>query len=302
MMAMDQRQLAAKCFIGLPGPDLDPETAQVVEAFPPAGVILFARNLTPEAAQIKGLISRLQKISLARTGRPMAIAIDQEGGPVKRLPSPFGQYPAAASFGPQGQKAVFEWGLKQGRELFELNITMNLAPVLDINVLGQEGVMKDRAYGSDPEVVSRLGLAAIKGLQAAGVAACAKHFPGMGQTASDPHAVRPRVDKSLDQLLDWELIPFKRAISQGLEAIMLSHLVYTGLDPDRPASLSRAVITDLLKGKLGFSGLVLTDDLDMGAITCSLAPEKAALAALEAGADRVLLCQDLASYIRLVEA
>jgi beta-N-acetylhexosaminidase len=232
----------------------------------------------------------------------MVISIDQEGGPVKRLPPPFSQPPAAASYGPEGEARVFEWGLTQGRELAGLGITMNLAPVLDINALGEKGVMSQRAYGTDPETVARLGLAAVRGLKAGGVTACVKHFPGMGQTHLDPHhKVRPEADRSLEELYAWELVPFVRALEVGVEAVMTSHLIYPRLEAGRPASLSSTIITGLLKERLGFRGLVLTDDLDMGAITLGHSPEEAALTALAAGADRVLLCQDQASFVRLVE-
>ena len=296
------RLLAAKAFIGLPGPELDPETREIITAFPPGGVVLFKRNVSPDSGQIRALTSGLQETCQRVAGRKLVIAIDQEGGPVKRLPPPFGQYPAAASYGPQGEAKVFEWGLAQGRELAGLGVTMNLAPVLDINVLGEEGVMSQRVFGADPETVTRLGLAAIKGLQKGGVAACAKHFPGMGQTSLDPHLqVSPRADRSLEELLGWELVPFVRALEAGVEAIMTSHLVYPGLEAGLPASLSARIITGLLKERLGYQGLILTDDLDMGAITLDYSPQEAARMALAAGADRVLLCQDQASFIRLVE-
>jgi len=298
---LEDLELAAHCFIGLPGPEIDKETEWLLTNFPPGGVVLFARNVTPEAEQVKALTSRLQEISLRQTGRPMVIAIDQEGGSVKRLPPPFGQYPAAASYGPQGEEAVYEWGLNQGRELAELGVTMNLAPVLDVNTLGGEGIMKDRAFGSDPETVTRLGLAAVSGLRAAGVIPCAKHFPGIGHSTLDSHKVRPEVTKSRADLENCELVPFRSAIEAGIEAVMVSHLIYTDLDPEKPASLSRPVMDGLLRNELGYDGLILTDDLQMCAITGQWPAEKAACLALAAGADRVLICQDLSAYVRLVE-
>jgi len=299
---MAGRELAARTFIGLPGLELDPQTREIVTAYPPGGVVLFKRNLSPDPGQIRALTSGLQEVGRREAGRPLVIAIDQEGGPVKRLPPPFSQPPAAASYGPEGEAGVFEWGLSQGRELAGLGITMNLAPVLDINSLGDQGIMSQRSYGTDPETVTRLGLAAVRGLRQGGVAVCVKHFPGMGQTRLDPHLkLRPEADRSLEELYAWELIPFIRALELGVEAVMTSHLVYPRLEDGRPASLSPRIITGLLKGRLGFDGLVLTDDLDMGAITLDQPPEEAALEALAAGADRVLLCQDQGSFVRLVE-
>ena len=288
--------------IGLPGTELDRATERFLMEFPPAGVVLFKYNVSPDKGQVLELTRSLQKISVAATGAPMIIGIDQEGGTVKRLPPPFGQYPAAASYGPEDEEEVFRWGLDQGRELRDLGITMNFAPVLDINTLGDDGYMKSRAYGQDPETVARLGMAAIRGLQEAGVAACAKHFPGMGQTELDPHApVIPQVNRDLETMLEWELVPFVRAISSGVQAVMTSHLVYSRLDPDRVASLSPYIMVDLLKKRLGFAGPVLTDDLEMGAITIGSTPEEAAREALAAGADLALMCQTLDAYQRFVD-
>lgn len=297
---MKALELAQRCLIGLPGPELDPELEALLEEFTPRGVVLFRRNLTSDPWQIKGLIESLQAISLGRNGRPMIVAIDQEGGPVKRLPPPFGQYPAAASYGPEGEAAVQNWGLRQGRELAALGVTLNLAPVLDVNTLGQEGIMKERAFGADPETVSRLGLAAIRGLHEAGVAACAKHFPGIGHSTLDSHRTRPVVQRSLEELRACELPPFRAAVAAGVEAVMVGHLVYPALDAGKPASLSRAVIQELLREEMGYRGLILSDDLQMGAVTGHLSVEEAALAALDAGTDLVLICQDLAPFKRLM--
>lgn len=299
---MNSVELAQRCYIGLPGRELDPESRSLVEAYPPAGVILFRRNVSPDPDQIKRLVADLQEISHRRTGRPMVIAIDEEGGTVRRLPPPFTQFPDASSYGPDGQEAVFEWGYHQGRELAALGITMDFAPVLDINVLGPEGFMNRRALGIDPFVVSRLGVAAIKGLQEAGVGACAKHFPGMGQTNLDPHQELTAVaERNREELFGLELIPFIKAIEAGVEAIMISHLIYPGLDPKNPASLSSQIMTGLLREELGYQGLILTDDLDMGSITLRTTPAQATETALAAGADIALLCEGTRSFRNLVD-
>ena len=299
---MDPSRVGARIMIGLPGLTLDKPTARFLRECPPAGVTLFKYNLSPDRAQITELTGALRKISLEAVGRPMIIAVDQEGGTVKRLPPPFGQYPPASSYGREGREAVYRWGLDQGRELKELGFTMNFAPVLDINTLGDEGYMKSRAYGDDPETVAELGAAAVRGLQDAGISACAKHFPGMGQTGLDPHQpVVSEVDRDLAALSEWELVPFKRAIAAGVKAMMTSHLIYSRLDPGRVASLSPYFLHDLPKIELGFQGSVLTDDLEMGAITMGSTPEEAAKEALAAGADLALICQTLDAYQRFVD-
>ena len=295
-MKRDPRELSRLCWVGLPGPELDGPTSALLRRYPPSGVVLFRRNVSDQARQIADLIARLQEISLAETGAEMVISIDQEGGPVKRLPPPFGQYPSAIEVAGGGEAAVFDWGVRQGQELKALGITMNLAPVLDVNTLGPRGVMRERSYGSDPATVTRLGLAAIGGLRQSGVAACAKHFPGIGHSTDDSHQVRPVVERSLDQLHQVELPPFAAAVAAGVEAVMVGHLVYPALDPDNPASLSPAVIAGLLKGEMGYGGQVLVDDLDMGAITNHLDPAEAARRALAAGADRLLFCRNLKAF------
>ncbi len=299
---MDPVELAARCWVGLPGRELDAETRDVLERYPPDGIVLFSRNLSPDASQIKRLIADCQAIAAERLGRPMTVAIDQEGGPVKRLPEPFGQYPAASSYGPEGEEAVYEWGLDQGRELKGLGITMNLAPVVDVNTLGERGMMRERAYGTDPETVSRLTSAAIRGLHDAGIAACAKHFPGIGHSTLDSHLHLPVVERTKEELFACELVPFRAVVEQGVEAIMVGHLVYPALDRDRPASLSPKIMRELLRDEMGYQGLIVTDDLEMGAVTTLLSPQEAAASALAAGADRVLMCQDFGQYRALVGA
>ena len=197
---MTGQTLGQKVILGVGGTSLTQEEKELLTAFPPAGVVLFKRNVSPEAGQVKNLLGQIRDGLSPGRGRPPPLAaIDQEGGSVLRLPPPFGQYPDAASYGPDGAEAVYAWGVAQGRELNDLGFTMNFAPVADVNTFGPEGIMARRAYGTDPETVGRLVVAAIKGLQAAGVAACAKHFPGLGHSDLDSHLVRPIIDRTEEE-------------------------------------------------------------------------------------------------------
>lgn len=298
---MDGRALARKVILGVGGTSLTQEETELLTAFPPAGVVLFKRNVSPEAEQIKNLLGQIRTACRRADAPPPLAAIDQEGGSVLRLPPPFGQYPDAAFYGPDGAEAVYDWGLAQGRELRELGFTMNFAPVADVNTFGPDGIMARRAFGTDPETVGRLVAAAIKGLRAAGLAACAKHFPGLGHSDLDSHLVRPVIDRTEEELTDCELKPFAEAIKVGVEAIMVGHLVYPALD-QVPASLSEKIVTGLLRKKMGFRGLVIADDLEMKSISGQTSIEDAARVSLAAGVDLVLICSDLEAYARLVRA
>ncbi len=178
------------------------------------------------------------------------------------------------------------------RELRSVGITMNLAPVLDICPTGQGCVMERRCLGEEPGAVARLGSIIISEMQQHGLAACAKHFPGLGCVTMDPHLALPVVTKEAKALWQEDLLPFQAAINSEVAAIMTSHTTYTALDRQNPATLSKAILTGMLKEKLGYPGIVITDDLEMGAIENNQSAADAALAACLAGADLLLICQE----------
>jgi beta-N-acetylhexosaminidase len=175
--------------------------------------------------------------------------------------------------------------------LRDLGINMNLAPVLDV-CPGEAYFMARRSYGCLPEVVSRWGRLVISLLQEEGIAACGKHFPGLGSAVLDPHERLPRVDRSLDEIRKQDLPPFREAAAAGVAAIMTSHTIYPALDSEQPATLSPRILTELLRGEIGYQGVIITDDLEMGAIEKEGPLEEAALQAFEAGADMLLICHD----------
>ncbi len=271
------------------------EPSQALEAFvrerKPGGLILFARNVgSPE--EVAALTAALQAASTT----PLFIAIDQEGGRVARLGLPFTQWPSASSVGSVGSvKLTYALGEAMAKELRAVGINMNMAPVLDVLTNPANPVMAGRSFGADPQVVGRLGRAFFRGHRDAGVLAVGKHFPGHGDTAVDSHLALPVVLHDLARLLAVELAPFVEVIREGIPALMAAHLLVPALDPERPATLSRAILTDLLRERLGFSGLLISDDLLMQGIAEAAPPGEAAVRFLEAGGDLVLICDDEAA-------
>ena len=253
------------------------------------GVILFARNIE-SAPQTAALIASLQEAARASPeGLPLLVGIDQEGGRVNRLSADFTTFPAARAFGDAGDPSLAREAARiTGAELAAVGVNLNFAPVLDALSNPACAVIGNRAFGASPVLVGRMGAAVIEGLQKARVAACAKHFPGIGGMAPDPHEVLPTSRVLLDDLRACELEPFRRVIGRRPPAcVMAAHALYEEIDASAPASLSPRFMRELLRGELGFGGAAFTDDLDMGAIAN---PAEAALRAIRAGADMALIC------------
>ncbi|MFH0809448.1 MAG: beta-N-acetylhexosaminidase [Pseudomonadota bacterium] len=290
------RQAAQTLMVGVPGTEPTPELIRFIEDLCPGGIILFGRNVgTP--ADMTRLIGRLQEVSLRSSGLPLLVAIDQEGGPVARLKDPFTHQPGQATLGAMGfsaeaRKAAYQRALKMGFELAGLGINLNLAPVLDVRTR-KDSAVADRCFSDSPEVVASLGVETINGFQEANVAACAKHFPGHGDTPVDSHRRLPQIDHGPDRLRRVELVPYRAAIDAGVAAVMTTHILYRALDATLPATLSPAVVTGLLRTELGFGGLVFSDDLQMGAIVDGWGLAEAAELALRAGCDQLLVCNML---------
>lgn len=269
--------------------------------------ILFKRNLVIETVAAAGAAHEVIDLDalaaltaeLHRTapdGTPALIAVDQEGGVVQRIREPATRWPAMRShdaFGaPDDAVLAEEVGTAMGRELRALGFDIDFAPVLDVHTNPDNPIIGDRAFGTDPETVSRRALAFARGLDAAGVLACGKHFPGHGDTATDSHLELPRIDHPWERLETVELAPFRRAAAAGLPMLMTAHVVFAALDATRPATLSREVITGLLRERLGYQGVIVSDDLDMKAIADHMGADVAAVGAIRAGCDALLLCRD----------
>jgi len=270
---------------------LDDSTRRLIEEFHINNFIYFKRNVE-SPAQLRRLSADLRMACTENNLAPPLIAIDQEGGTVTRLPPPFTQFPDARiladSVNPE--KALADYGLTCARELLDIGVNMNLAPVLDVCATGKNLFMERRALGSSPEKVGRLGSIIIETLHENGVAACGKHFPGLGAATEDPHFKLPQVARSREELLAIDIPPFRQAIQSGVAALMTSHTVYLDLDADTPATLSALILTTMLRKDMGYNGVIITDDLEMGAIENEVSIDRAALLALRAGADVLLVC------------
>jgi beta-N-acetylhexosaminidase len=251
------------------------------------GVILFARNVE-SAEQVAELSAALKRAA----GRPLLVTVDQEGGRVARLRERHGftELPPMRALGLAGDEGVaFEAGALLGRELRAVGIDQDYAPVVDVDTNPANPVIGDRSFGRDPALVGRLGAALARGIQSTGVAACAKHFPGHGDTSQDSHTGLPRLDHPLARLEAVELPPFRALAAAGVASVMTAHVVFEALDPERPATLSPAVMR-LLRTSCGFDGPALSDDLEMAAVAAHYPLEVAVPGALGAGVDGMLVC------------
>ncbi|GGO12197.1 hypothetical protein GCM10010116_24460 [Microbispora rosea subsp. aerata] len=268
--------------------------AQVVEKFRPGGVILFdwAGNVSG-AAQVAALTTGLRK---ADTGEaPLMIGVDQENGLVSRLKPLVTKLPGASQIGATGKTAIArDVARVTGEELRDLGISLDFAPVADVNVNPRNPVIGPRAYGSDPKKVAAMVGAAVDGFHAAGVACVAKHFPGHGDTSVDSHTGLPVIRHSKTQWRRLDAPPFREAIEHGVDAIMTAHVVMPKLDPSGdPATLSRRILTGLLRRELGFDGVITTDALDMAGVRKKYGDAEVAVRAVLAGADILLMPPNL---------
>jgi beta-N-acetylhexosaminidase len=275
--------------VGIPGPRVEGEARELVRDLRVGGVILFSRNIeSPE--QVWELTRDLQREALAATGRPLLLAVDQEGGRVQRLRAPFTIMPAARELGITRTPEEVEHLARQvARELALVGLNVNLAPVLDVP-RSPACPLWDRAYSADPDRGAQFGLAAIRGYMAGGVIPVAKHFPGLGDTMADSHEVLP-LALSGDAKREADLGPFREAVAAGVPMVMTAHLAVPEWD-DRPATLSSVALQHWLRRRLGFDGVIITDDLEMGGISTKLTAAQGAHEALAAGADLLLICND----------
>ena len=296
-------------WIGFAGTALPSAVRDRLDAGDAGATVLFKRNLVlsrvggggpgiaQEVCDLDALAALTRELHRAAPdGTPALVAVDQEGGLVQRVRAPATQWPPMLSHDglPAGddERVAAAVGRALGDELRVLGFDVDFAPVLDIHTNPKNPIIGDRAFGRDPDTVARRALAFARGLDAAAVIACGKHFPGHGDTSTDSHLELPRIDHDWDRLERVELVPFRRAAAADLPMIMTAHVVFAALDPECPATLSEPVITGLLRGKLGYRGVVVSDDLDMKAISAHVGVDHAAVAAVRAGCDVLLLCCD----------
>ncbi len=263
------------------------------------GVTLFSPNVE-SPGQVAACVTELR--AAAPADRPLVVSVDQEGGRVQRLRAPLTVWPPMAVVGAAGDVARSEsLGRFLGEELAALGIGWNLAPVLDVHTNPDNPVIGDRAFGSTAAVVAEHALAVARGLRRAGLSVCGKHFPGHGDTQLDSHLDLPVIAHDLARLRAVELPPFVAAARAGFDAIMTAHVMFPALDAERPATLSHAVVTGLLRGEVGFTGLVVSDDLAMKAVADRWPPGELGVLAVAAGVDHLLLRRPEESQVAVFE-
>jgi len=283
-------QLGQLFMVGIPQPTLDNETRVLLQELQPSGIILFRRNYTGPAA-LAVLCAELH--SLFSTHTPL-IAIDHEGGRVHRVGPPFTHFPAAIHLGRTGSVGLaYRVGLAMGHELRRVGIDLDFAPVLDVLTNPANTVVGDRAFSADPYQVALFGRAVARGLRESGIIPCGKHFPGHGGTLIDSHEDLPHDERGKEEIHRIDLYPFQQAMIEGIEMLMTAHVLYPALDPELPATVSPKIITGLLRQQMHYDGVVVTDDLEMGAVVRHSTVEQTVVNALNAGADMLLICHKI---------
>ncbi|MEK0313111.1 beta-N-acetylhexosaminidase [Cohnella sp. 56] len=288
-MSLEEKigQMILAGFVGNSLPDA--ATLRMIREDRIGGIILYKDNIADLPKTVK-LVNAIKAANAKAGNAPIFVSVDQEGGKVSRLPASYVKIPEAAVVGQTGETELAQrMGELLARQVGSAGFNMDFAPVLDINSNPDNPVIGTRSFGATADVVKRMGLAAMRGLREQGVVSVVKHFPGHGDTSVDSHLDLPVLNKTADQLAKLEWLPFEAAIGQQADAVMVAHILFPKIDPDAPASFSRVIIGDQLRGKLGYDGVVITDDMTMGAIAKHYELADAAVRSVEAGSDILLV-------------
>jgi beta-N-acetylhexosaminidase len=296
-----EEKIGQMLLVGIDGTVLDDQAKKMITEDKVGGIILYKNNIQ----DLKGMISLVNAMKESNSGNPapLFMSIDQEGGKVSRMPKEYVSFPSNGKVGTRNDADAAEMmGKLLAREVLSAGFNMNFAPVLDINSNPDNPVIGDRSFGNSAELVSALGIAEMKGMESEGVVPVVKHFPGHGDTSVDSHLDLPIVNKTADALAKLEWLPFQAAIKEGTDAVMVAHILFPKLDPDKPASLSTKIIGELLRGDMKYQGLVITDDLTMGAIMKNYDLTTAALDTINAGSDILLIAHGYDNEKRVLES
>ncbi|MBC8588737.1 beta-N-acetylhexosaminidase [Paratissierella segnis] len=286
-----EEKIGQLIIVGKEGLEINEDDIHQIENNKVGGFIFFSRNVDNEN-QVLNLLNEL-KNSNSSNKIPLFLSIDEEGGAVSRLSQIYGKLPTAKKLGEKSnQELSFEYGKILGLSLKKLGFNLDFAPVLDINSNPKNPIIGDRAYGNTVEKVVENGISVMDGIHSEGIISSVKHFPGHGDTSVDSHLDLPRIDKSLDELENLELYPFKEAINKDADMIMVAHILFPQLDDKYPASMSGQIINKLLREKLNFNGVIVSDDITMGAITENYSIGKGAIEFLKSGGDIILVCHE----------
>ena len=296
-----KKKIGQMITIGIDGYSVDDTAKQLITDKKVGGVILFKNNIS-DSNQLLQLINDIKGIN-STNKIPIFISVDQEGGRVNRLPSEIKSLPSNEIIGNKNDnKLAYDIGKNIGYTLGSFGFNMDFAPVLDVNSNPNNTVIGDRSFSNDKDKVASLGASEINGFKDSNIISVAKHFPGHGDTATDSHYALPIINKTLDELKSVEFVPFKKAIEEKVPAIMVSHILMPQIDANNPASMSKTIITDILRKDLKFDGLIVTDDMTMGAVTNELDITTACINSINAGADLLLVCHGYDNEINVINA
>jgi beta-N-acetylhexosaminidase len=298
-----RQKIGQMVMVGFNGKEPSLDVEELLRSSQVGGIIYFRRNLQ-EPSQVRRMSQRLQQMAAENGGIPLLISIDQEGGMVARIEEGVALMPGNMSIGAtRDVQAAYEAAKWSAGDLLALGINMNFAPCVDVNNNAGNPVIGVRSFAEDAELTGDMGASAVAGYQEAGVAATAKHFPGHGDTANDSHTDLPLIPHDRERLERLELVPFRKAIAAGVDAIMTAHVLFPALEAERlPATLSKNVITGLLRGDLGYEGVIVTDCLEMNAIASYYGVAEGAVLAIEAGADMVLVSHTIEHQVQVLGA
>lgn len=295
-----EEKIGQMVIAGLDGLTADEHAEAMLAKYRVGGFVFFARNIQ-DSRQALALVNSLKALNKRHV--PLFLAIDEEGGRVTRLPAEYRKLPASRSIGDTGSVSLaYEVGGILADRVKSLGFNMDFAPVLDINSNPDNPVIGDRSLGTTAQGVTGMGIAVMKGIQAGNIIPVVKHFPGHGDTAVDSHKGLPRVEADMDRLESFELVPFRAAVTSQADMVMTAHILLPRIDPKHPATLSKPIITGILRNLLGFQGVVITDDLNMAAVKDNYDLGDAAVLAVNAGVDIVLTCHEYANLVHVISA
>lgn len=289
-MSLDEK-IGQMIFSGVDGTEMTAETQNTIEKYHVGGIILFGENIE-STSQTVNLLNDV-KAANADNPSPLLLGVDEEGGSVTRMPDEVKSLPTSRSIGAQNDPDLaFDAGNILGEQMEALGFNLDFAPVLDVDSNPDNPVIGDRSFGDNPDIVTEMGIQEMNGIQDEGIISVVKHFPGHGDTGEDSHLELPKVNKSYEELSQLELVPFKKAISDSADVTMVAHILLPEIGADNPASMSKNVITDILRKDSDFGGVVVTDDLTMGAITENYDVADAAVQTVKAGGDLLLVAHN----------
>ncbi|WML33952.1 beta-N-acetylhexosaminidase [Clostridium sp. OS1-26] len=299
-MTLDEK-IGQMLMVGVDGYTLDSNSRKMIEEYKVGGFIILGQNVQ-STNQLLNLVNSLKAANL-KNKIPIFVSVDEEGGRVDRMPQELRRYPTNREVGQiNNSNLSYSIGNVMAEELKSFGFNMNFAPVLDINSNPNNSVIGNRSFGSTSKIVGKLGVETMKGLQSGNVISVVKHFPGHGDTSVDSHIELPTVSNDLNRLKNFEFIPFDEAIKNKADAVMVSHILLSKIDSSNPASFSKAVITDILRKQLNFNGVVITDDMAMGAIVKNYNIGEVSVKSVEAGSDIILVSHSYENEVMVINA